>query len=506
MPAVLYDRHFPLVAPSLVYVQIRRQWQSDPFKWFPRADMLKRPEAMKGWSSQPAEPFTLAMLQNVGPGQFSFQTPLQDVKEQKPADSDAGKGLGGLSGPPAPDLARLPPRDELFLWINQPGLRGLLAGPYSSADLAQGTLDLELPECGGLDVSLSLSAADRGKLRLNGCGLIASRLLPEGQSQFSPLAIVDARASNPSERTGPSVVRLCAADLAPGRYEVAVIGEDQQWPPGQILFQRELRISPGKTMAASWDASEFYRGGCTVRLTLLNANGTPAAGKPCMVGFVYQSALRLDLAQGATAPDGRVEFRELPARPLDILVDGKLLNEIEVQDAKAPQEIELRIPPVIGDLAPDFTAVDLDDGKEVHLSDFKGKVVLILAYRPGVHVHMYAESLLMARHKADWGDRVVVIGVCSGDQKLAREDRERIRHDVAKALRGPPQSQLPAGVHMLWAGPAASPAYYWKRYGLIPQSSHEILIDATGHILSRGLEDRTPFDPEKTISKIVSKQ
>jgi hypothetical protein len=443
------------------------------------------------------------MLQNVGPGQFSFQTPLQDLKEQKRADSDAGKGLAGLSGLPATDLACLPPRDELFLWINQPGLRGLMAGPYSSAELTQGTLDLELPQCGGLDVSLSLSAADRGKLRLNGCGLIASRLLPEGQSQFSPLAIVDARASSPSERTGPSVVRLSAADLTPGRYEVAVIGEDQQWPPGQILFHRELLISPGKTTAASWDVSEFYHGGCTVRLTLLNANGTPAAGKPCMVGFVYQSALRLDLAQGATAPDGRVEFRELPARPLDILVDGKLLNKIEVQDAKVPQEIELRIPPVIGELAPDFTAADPDDGKEVHLSDFKGKVVLVLAYSPGSR-NPYPESLMMARHKADWGDRVVVIGVCCGDQKRAREHGEQIRRAVAKSLRGPPE--LPPGVHMLWAGPAASPAHYWNRYGLMPQAWQEILIDATGHILSRGLEDRTPFDPEKRISEIVSKQ
>jgi hypothetical protein len=502
VPVALYARHVPQVAPPGVYTPLEPEWTNGPPRWAVSSDVIALREQAMSSTPRAADPFNLIQPKQVGPGEFEFPAPELRLAEVAP---DAGSALHDLpkpanAGSPDVPLDGAPPGDDLFLWINGATVRALVAGPYSASALAAGPITVALPQTGALDVSLNVSAEDRRKLQLHGCGLIASRALPDArQSRFSPMPVAEARLGDLIEKQ-QGVVHLLSDHIIPGRYVIDAVGEGGAF--SRPLFQKQLTVQAGGTASLSLDASEFYRADHTVRLALLQADGTPISGKQCLTRLEAND-LKLDLAQGMTDANGVVELKDLPARAIDVLLDGKPFGRVDVDETSTTQNIELRKPPVEQDIAPDFTAVDLITGSELHLSDFKNKVVLLAFFWTNMNSGvLFAESAMMARHRTDWGDGVVLVGVCMDPEARAQKHLELLRSELRRytGITDP----FGASAHLAWCGTTSLPTHCAKRYGWPPRfGMHRFVLDSSGRVVADDHQGQTFFDPERRITELL---
>ena len=146
-----------------------------------------------------------------------------------------------------------------------------------------------------------------------------------------------------------------------------------------------------------------------------------------------------------------------------------------------------------GDMAPDIAMYDVNTGKTVKLSDFKGQVVYLdfwATWCGPCQAPMAKNNELMKKNKDAWAGKAVILGFSAGDK-----DAETVKkHIEKKGWTAFPQYWAQDGQP---GQPIASIAY---KIAGFPTA---IMIDKTGKITWRG--HPAGHDAEKEINELIAK-
>lgn len=160
------------------------------------------------------------------------------------------------------------------------------------------------------------------------------------------------------------------------RMETDPLSEDQS-----EFFSISRRVAPAEgdselVLAYTPSNPEAFKGDQTHKVQIYRADGTLAKGVPYRL-TVYDSGRTLVIAEGTLDDEGRATLPNLRADVYYRLeVDGEVVGGFML--AKPEHRYgTFRIPPRVGEPAPDLTLTDLRTGDKFRLADLKGKWVYI---------------------------------------------------------------------------------------------------------------------------------
>ena len=197
----------------------------------------------------------------------------------------------------------------------------------------------------------------------------------------------------------------------------------------------------------NWDGS--FASGVRYRLTyatpskreVLLDEGTPQERK-----FQFEQVrLLATIAAGTVPPDGRIQLHRLSgsprtfslqvgddgSRPGDFFEGSAFLHLSFTNRTMKTNLFTVELPKTVamGERAPDFSVEDVFTHKQLRLSDFKGKLVVLKFWAtdcPPCQPDMQENNELIGRKKTEWKGRVAFVGVSLD------EDGERLRKHVQK--------------------------------------------------------------------------
>jgi thiol-disulfide isomerase/thioredoxin len=439
--------------------------------------------------------FSLAAVRRTGPGRYTFHV---------------AKETSGL-----------------YVLINEPGfLRGFQAGPFGADQLAKGRLEIELPK--PYSVTARFRPAKAGmKVPYTECWaeIVRLQMLPGGR-RWS-FIVGKAEAAAPS-------LEATFADLAPpqepgGGYSVSAgVGPYAQRFAGPPLpFRDQARVDfRGATTAVveilyePFDIAQI-KGPYTAVVTALSLDGKPLAGKPYKVTYSDRKYGEQVVVEGTIPTSGVVEIRglaggldkptslsELRAKVLptfDFVVGDQEMGSIrffkfdEKNEMVLPADTDkvaaftFRMPPVVGDLAPDIELTEVFGDGTVRLADLKGQVVFLdfwATWCGPCQEPMKALNELAAKHKDDWQGKVVLIGASIDESKATVQ--KHVKKNGWESVR-----------QMWCAGPDGTGGWESpqpRAYGVrgVPTA---LLINQEGRIVWRGHPHA--FDKEGEITKLL---
>jgi glutamine amidotransferase-like uncharacterized protein/thiol-disulfide isomerase/thioredoxin len=393
----------------------------------------------------------------------------------------------------------------LYVLINHPGfLRAYQAGPFSPADWAtSGTVDITLPKPATISAALDLN----GKKPES-----AVATLELSRSQKVPGAGAWSLRLQAEERPVSSAT-LSVSDLAPGDYsmEVSMAPKEERFNRDFFTSRKSAKLDAGEsdtvTLKYAPFQKEWLQGPYTAKVKVLNQSGSPAAGAAYKITWYQQGYPQQTIAEGKVPENGLVVLKNLagvdkPATRDELqerggapsfdfqageqrlgyiaffdYKDGKYLPPA---DGKKEKDFEFRIPPAEGDQAPDFAMHDIATSKTIHLSDLKGKVVLIdfwATWCGPCQGPMATNQEIMRKHKNDWKGKAVIVALSIDDEldtvmkHLDKKDWHETHNTWASPAADDPEK-------VGWKAPAA------QLYGInsIPTM---VLIDKDGVIRKR---------------------
>jgi thiol-disulfide isomerase/thioredoxin len=198
--------------------------------------------------------------------------------------------------------------------------------------------------------------------------------------------------------------RLAAPDwrasldrLAPGAYTLmintmprdpAAARPTLEARPGVYYDMRKLDLAPGERASVTFEPPPFnpdaWRGHRSATVIIRPAGDRPLAGEEYRVFYTLANYGALQVAQGKLDRSGTIALNGIApsgSSPYGgqyaVQVAGESLGNFRVKDEPERQEFPLQMPPRTGDLIVDAEAQDLDTGKPVRLSEFRGQVVLL---------------------------------------------------------------------------------------------------------------------------------
>lgn len=276
---------------------------------------------------------------------------------------------------------------------------------------------------------------------------------------------------------------------------VELIGPDRRdWAAVARASSYWGEMYPGAAPEATFN-EDVLKGEYSARVTVLRHDGMPAAGASYRLTFRGQGVVTV--SQGELGDDGVVELAGLAGgeqAPEFILSAGRSdssLGTITLDGDQKVRDFEFKLPPEVGDLAPDLNLVDALTRKTVRLAEFSGQVVFVdfwTTWCAPCQKPMAHNNDIMERRRSDWAGKAVILGLSidSGLEKLQNHVRTRewlnVRH--------------------LWCGEGSSGfrSTAALTYGIdgIPSA---LLIDRDGRIVWRG--HPASFDVEREIEELL---
>lgn len=147
------------------------------------------------------------------------------------------------------------------------------------------------------------------------------------------------------------------------------------------FFSVSRRVAPAEgdpelVLAYTPPNAEAFKGDQTHTVQVYRADGTLAKGMPYRL-IVYDSGRTLAIAEGTLNDEGRATLPNLRADVYYRLeVDGEEVGGFMLSEPESRYGT-FRMPPRVGEPAPDLTLTDLRTGNKFRLSDLKGKWVYI---------------------------------------------------------------------------------------------------------------------------------
>lgn len=395
--------------------------------------------------------------------------------------------------------------DPFYVGVNSPGvLQFYEAGPFAPTDLKDGILEIELPTPASLEVAFDSGVGLADKVPFERARIDILRRDP---NKAWPTYINVASVVGDARRQ-----ELKIADLAPGIYAVNVVAPMDRNAQGMPLSQsqdgvyrdcwREVVLAEGETRRLDLHYVPFdpsvFRGDRTARIRVIGPDGVPARGRKARVKYRDEHYGDLDVYSGRTSASGELEIPGLAEQKSADAAGGAYLSAssavgaylLEIDDYDlgsfrfskgTPSEVfTLRLPPRVGDIAPNIDLVNVSTGVRTKLHDLRGKVVCLELWATSCgpcQEPMRKLVQLASEHRDTWRDRVALVPL-SIDEKP-----EEAWHHVK-------QRSWDAVDHY-WSGWSAasgstegqSPAMLAFVAHAVPES---IVIDRLGRIFWRG--------------------
>lgn len=310
--------------------------------------------------------------------------------------------------------------------IHRPGLLQYFeSGPFASAEVRGGILEIPLPKPAALSVSFDPGIEPAADLPFDGVTLeLNAKNTPA--SSYSSVVVANGRAVRQ---------RLEADDLAPGTYQAAVFTRPKRSGaepppstphPGYYRDSTDIILSGGERRAVEFRFAPLdrnvFRGSSTARIRIVNFDGSPAADRPVKVSYRDRHYGDLEVFAGPTSRSGEVEVRGITDQisagtvfaPYRIAVNDQALGAFGLTKGTENEQFTFQLPPRAGDVVPDIDLVNVATGARSKLHDFRGKVVCLEVWATWCgpcQEAMQRLNQMAAEHRTPWQNRVVIIPV-----------------------------------------------------------------------------------------------
>jgi len=375
-----------------------------------------------------------------------------------------------------------------YVAIHRPGfLQFFESGPFTSADVPNGILEIGIPKPASLNVRFD-PGPETGDRPFEGVRLEVDGKIPLTLSYFQ----VTSRDGEAGRQ------QLQVADLAPGTYKATVLTRTkragQELPPstghsGVYRDSSEVSLSAGETRHFDFRYAPFdpnvFRGDSTARIRIINSDGSPAAGRPVKVSYRDSRYGDLEVFSGQTSRSGECEIQGItdgkPERPTlaayGIAVDDRGLGHFSFTKGKSNEAFTFYLPPRVGDVVPNIDLVNVSTGVRSKLHDLRGKVVCLELWATWCGPCQRAMEKLnqmASEHHVAWHNRVAIVPLSIDEhpETVSRHVKQRAWDQVDQYWSG---AQGATG----WDAPAVR--------AVVGQAVPELLIiDRDGRILWRG--------------------
>jgi thiol-disulfide isomerase/thioredoxin len=391
--------------------------------------------------------FRFAVIERVGEDRFRFQ-----------------------AGPDTPRFRVL---------YHEPGLLRFYQSPeLSLEDARKGVIELPLPEPAHLVVEVLPGKEDPPPYDQAGFQVLRMvELFDQASTYFQAIEHLERGSSARGEWS----------DLAPGTYYVSGFTRSSgngSFSRNSFEEQRLIRLEAGgserfEVHYEAFDESSL-QGDYAASVRILRQNGTPLGNRAwTLTTWVQRHGMRT-LASGETDAEGWIRLEGLPggerALRLSLQVDDERVGEVVLSGEERMRELELRMPPTAGDLAPDLVLVRMETGDEVKLSSYRGQVLFLdfwATWCGPCQEPMAHNSEVLSRRGDEWKDRAQILALSIDDELDTLK-----KHVEAKGWGNVPQLWCQEGGKG-WASAAV------KTYGVngVPTA---LLVGSDGHILWRG--------------------